>query len=216
MRFTTIPKPAVMLFMMMALLMPANAGAQAVTISADIGRCRTNVDNYQVQLQSGDQFASDRIFPASVTIQFADGTSAEATPRLSASFGTKYYYLDGPQGTEVTAATTQWDTNAYPNYRFTVTARPCVEPPVPTTYSVTGSVSQQGNQKPVAGLSVCLEGADLCTTTDASGSFLISGVADGTYTLTTNGVNWKPQSNTVTVAGGDVYLDIVQQKGGGK
>lgn len=218
MRFITILKPAMLLVMMMALmpmLIPANASAQAATISADIGRCKSNVDDYQVQLQAGNQSARDSAFPASVTIYFADGSTGEATPRMSSSFGTKYYYLDGPRGSEVTGATTQWDTAVYPNFRFTVSSRPCVEAPVPTTYAVTGVVSQQGNQKPVADLTVCLVEADHCTTTDASGSFAISGVEDGTYTLRTDGNNWKEQYNTLTVSGSDVYVDIVQQKGGG-
>lgn len=203
---------------LLAVMLPAGAHAQATTIYADLGRCRTNVDNYQVQLQAGDQRAPDSAFPASVSIHFADGTTAEATPYLGANFGTKYYYLDGPRNVEVTTATAEWDTTRYPNYRFTVSARPCLpEPePEPTTAAVTGTIVQRGNERPVADLTVCLVEADVCTITDAGGNFAFTDVEYGTYTLTSDGDNWKLMTTTVTVADGDVHLNLIQFKGGGK
>lgn len=207
---------------MAALLLPligvSTVSAAPTTIYADLGACRANVNHYQVQLQSGNQRAPQSAFPASVTLIFEDGSTGEATPDLGASFGTQYYTLRENRGTAVTGATAIFDTELYPNYRFTVTARPepCFPAPAPVTHTVSGDIVQRGNQKPVADLTVCLVEADLCTTTDANGSFAIAGVEDGTYTLYTDGNNWKPQYNTVTVSGGDVHVDIIQFKGGGK
>ena len=220
MRFSFGFKPALLLVLAMALtplLMPATASAEPTTIYADLGRCRTNVDNYQVQLQSGNQRAPQSAFPESVTILFEDGSSTVATPLMGASFGTIYYYSYDLRDVAVIGATAEFDTELYPNYRFTVTARPepCFPAPEPVTYSVSGNITQQGNMKPVADLDVCLGEAELCTTTGADGSFVIAGVEDGTYTLYTDGDNWKAQYTTVTVEGGDVTVDVVQQKGGG-
>lgn len=208
---------------MAAMLLPmigaGAASAQVTTISAELGRCRTNIDHYQIQLQSRVFNAPASDFPASVTMHFADGSDVEATPILGPNGGTMTYTFGDPNGefvgVAVTGATAQFDTTKYPNYRFTVSARPCLPEPAPT-YAVTGDVVQRGNEKPVADLTVCLVEVDLCTTTDASGSFVISGVEDGTYTLYTDGDNWKPQYNTVTVADGDVHVDVVQFKGGGR
>lgn len=214
-------RSAFLLIVMMAflpLLAPVTASAQETTIYAALNDCSQRIRNhYQVQLNAQDWNAPPGDFPDSVVLHFEDGRSVEALPNRDASVGTRYcYYYDNAwefEGVRVSAAETQFDTTRYPNYTFKVTARPCVPDP---TYSVTGDVVQRGNQKPVADLTVCLLEAELCTTTDASGSFEISGVEDGTYTLYTNGDNWKPQYNTVTVSGGDVHIDVIQFKGGGR
>jgi hypothetical protein len=205
----------VLAFAVLPLAMPATTSAQATTIYAELGRCRTNVDLYQVQLQAGDQRASSRVFPASVTIHFADGSTTEATPYLGPNFGTQYYYSYDLRESPVTGATAHWNTTAYPNYSFTVTARPCVPDPVPT-YSVSGTIVQHGNQNPVVDLTVCLVELERCTTTDADGYFSIAGVENGTYTLSSDGSNWKPQTNSVTVADSNVSINLVQYKGGGR
>ncbi len=207
---------------MAAMLLPmigaGAASAQATTISAELGRCRPNVDNYQVQLQTGDFNAPGSAFPSSVTIHFEDGSTGEATITFLRPGGTQTYTLNENRGIAVTGATTMFDTELYPNYRFTVVARPepCYPAPAPVVHTVSGTIVQRGNERPVTDLTVCLLEAELCTTTDANGSFDISGVEDGTYTLYTNGDNWKPQYNTVTVSGGDVHIDVIQFKGGGR
>lgn len=219
MQFLSKLKPALLLVMALAfvpMFTPA-ASAEPVTIYAEMGACRENVDGYRIQLQSGDQSAPASDFPKTVTLTFADGSTLVATGSLlGPRLGTATYSVDGATGVYLESATAVVDTEAYPEYRFTVTARPepCFQE-APVTNAVSGTVLQRGNEKPVADLEVCLVEANLCTTTDASGAFVIEGVEDGTYTLTTNGINWKPQSTTVTVAGGDVVVNVVQQKGGG-
>lgn len=217
-------KPAMLLVMVMAfvpLLMPATANAQVETItSTGIANCSLRVDQYQVLLHSNDLDANIRDFPRSVTVHFADGTSHETTGTGSFAIGRQYYYLYDHdkvlRQVPVLYATAQFDTTKYPNYDFRITALPCSPVVEPVTHTVSGDIVQRGNQKPVADLTVCLLEAELCTTTDASGSFAISGLEDGTYTLYTDGDNWKPQYNTVTVSGGDVHIDVTQFKGGGR
>lgn len=221
MRLVKLLGPATLLVMAMAfmpLLTAGTASAAPTTIYADLGRCKTNVDHYQIQLRSDVFSAPASDFPASVALHFANGSSVEARPMLGPNGGTMTYRFADSNGdfvgVAVTGATAQFDTTKYPNYRFTVVARPCLPEPAPT-YAVTGDVVQRGNEKPVADLTVCLVEADLCTSTDANGSFAITGVEDGTYTLSTDGENWKPQHNVVTVSGGDVHVNVIQFNGGG-
>lgn len=209
---------------MAAMLLPmigaGAASAKATTINADINACRLNVGSYSVMLQTGSERPVASDIPTSVTLHFADGSTAQAD-RWTINIGSAYYRLDDNAETyrelELVAATAEFDTAKYPAFRFTVTAYPCDTTPEPAPTSlVTGDVVQRGNEKPVADLTVCLVEADLCTTTDASGSFVIADVENGAYTLYTDGDNWKPQYNTVTVADGDVHVDVIQFKGGGK
>ena len=161
----------VMVMAFLPILMPANASAQVTTISAELGRCKKNVDNYQVQLQTGDFNAPASAFPSSVTIHFEDGSTGEATITFLRPGGTQTYTLNENRGIAVTGATTMFDTELYPNYRFTVVARPepCYPAPAPVVHTVSGTIVQRGNERPVADLTVCLVEADLCDTTDASG-----------------------------------------------
>lgn len=218
-------RSAVLLVAMMAflpLLAPVTASAQDTTIWADFNNCRTQIKNhYQVQLNTHDFNVNVRDFPASVTLHFEDGRSVSAVPNANPTGTAMYYYFNDNDfafaGVRVSSAETLFDTTKYPNYTFKVTGRPCVPDPEPEpTYAVTGTIVQRGNERPVADLTVCLVEAELCTTTDASGSFSITGVEDGTYTLYSDGNNWKPQYNTVTVSGGDVHVNVIQFKGGGK
>jgi hypothetical protein len=152
-----------------------------------------------------------------VTLHFADGTTAEAVSFLGPNFGTNTYRLDDSsriyREVSLLYASAQFDATKYPNHRFTVTAYPC--DPTPFS-SVSGTITQHGNQKPVAGLEVCLVEAGLCIITDANGYFEFTGVDYGTYTLTSNGPVYKPLATTVEVSGTDVCIDLVQFRGGGQ
>lgn len=202
-----------MVLAMTAGALPLGANAAASTITAEMRGCGSVSDLYQVQLSAGAYFVPSKAFPASVLLTFADGRSLEAKPLFVPNGSAQYYYLMEVQDTALVSATTQFDTGKYPNYSFVVTGQPCA--PAPTTATITGSIAQRGNEKPVADLTVCLAEIGLCTTTDATGSFAFEDVAFGTYTLTSNGQNWKPLSTTVTVGEGGSHVDLIQQKGGG-
>lgn len=218
MRIVRSFKPALLLVMAMALMplvMPATTSAQTETIYTTNQRCRSNVSSYSVQLQSNAQRTPASAFPQSVTLHFADGSTAVATSFLGPNLNSNTYRLDDSNGVyrqvDLLYATAQFNAATYPNYRFTVTAYPC--DPVPDVF---GTIVQQGNMKPVAGLDVCLVDLGQCTTTDANGAFRLLDVQNGTYTLTSDGPIYKPLTTTVTVAGTDIYLDLIQQRGGGR
>ncbi len=220
MRFSSALVRSLMLVLTFALLplaMPATSSAQVTTIYSEFERCKTNVQSYSVQLQSGNQRANPADFPTSVTLHFADGTTAEAVSFLGPNFGTLYYHLDDSNRTyrevPLLEATAQFDTTKYPNYSFAVVSYPCD----PTPYStVSGTITQHGNQKPVDGVEVCLVEAGVCTITDANGYFEFTGVKYGTYTLTSDGPVYKPLTTTVDVSWADTYIDLVQYRGGGR
>lgn len=88
-------------------------------------------------------------------------------------------------------------------------------PPTPV-YTVSGTILQHGNGKPVAGATVCIAETGVCTTTDEGGYFVFTDLEDGTYTITSTADVYKPLTTTVTVAGSDVYVDLVQNRGGGR
>lgn len=220
MRFSSVLVRGLLLVVAFALLplaLPATSSAQVTTISTSFQRCKTNVDSYSVQLQSGNQRANPADFPASVTVHFADGTTAEAVSFFGPSFGTATYHLDDSTSVyrevPLLYATAQFDATKYPNHRFTVTAYPCDPTPFST---VSGTITQHGNQKPVSGLEVCLAELGLCTYTDANGYFEFADVDYGTYTLTSDGPVYKPLVTSVEVSWADVYLDLVQYRGGGR
>lgn len=219
MKFASLAKAGIaflLAFTLVASVMPASAAP--TTISARINSCKQNVDSYSVMLQTGSTKPTASDVPTSVTLSFADGSTAQAE-RWAINIGSAYFRLDDSAGiyseVPLVSATTQFDVAKYPSYRFTVTAHPCDPTPDPVSYTVAGVVNQKGNQKPVANLDVCVQELGICTTTDANGQFDFTEVVNGTYTITTNGVNWKSQSNTVVVDGADVYVNIVQSKGGG-
>jgi len=81
------------------------------------------------------------------------------------------------------------------------------------TSAVYGTIVQRGNLMPVAGAEVCLAELGDCTVTDATGSFGFTDVADGSYTLVSTAPGYKTLTTSVTVAGGDVSLDLIQFRG---
>lgn len=193
------------------------AAAAVETIYSEVGVCRWNVNHYQVQINTYDPGAPSSVFPASVSIHFVDGTVVEAYPLTPGFWGSQTYQLDDPghyyREIPVLYATAQFDTALYPNYRFSIASRPCDPTPV---HTVTGTIVQHGNMKAIAGLTVCLEELGLCTVTDANGAFALFDVPSGVYTLTSNGSNYKPLSTVIAPMSGDVHVDLVQNRGGGR
>ncbi|WP_205502165.1 TonB-dependent receptor [Rufibacter psychrotolerans] len=73
--------------------------------------------------------------------------------------------------------------------------------------SVSGLVTNQAGQ-PVEFVTVALEGTVLGTNTNADGSFLISGVKPGTYTLRVGGVGFSAVTQTVDLTGQNAVVSI--------
>lgn len=82
---------------------------------------------------------------------------------------------------------------------FTATANPSVPP---ATYSVSGTVSG-GAQ---AGVTISVSPGGSSVATDASGNFVLSGLTNGSYTVTPSlaGYSFSPASASVTVNGANV------------
>ncbi len=82
---------------------------------------------------------------------------------------------------------------------FTATA-------ISSTYSISGTVTYNGSG--LSGVTITLSGAGLGTaTTDSSGNYTITGIANGTYTVTPSksSYTFTPFSASVTVSGTNVY-----------
>lgn len=206
---------------MLATMLPMGASAQVTTLVAQAGTCGGGVTTYSVMLQTRDINARASDVPMSVTLHFADGSTAQAQRWNFNISGSGYYSnLDSDQTLRevpLTHATAELDTGKYPNARLSITGWPCDPTPNPEpdpTAVVSGNIVQRGNERPVADLTVCLEELGVCTTTDAAGNFAFGDVPYGTYTLTSDGNNWKFASTTVTVEG-DTHLNLIQFKGGG-
>lgn len=78
-----------------------------------------------------------------------------------------------------------------------------------------GSVTQNGTGGAVSGSSVCLAELGVCTTTDASGNFVFTGIVPGTYTVTIDTEGYKSTSSVISVTPTGGWVDVVQYKGNG-
>lgn len=72
----------------------------------------------------------------------------------------------------------------------------------PNTGRITGTVVHDGLNDPLPGANVYIEERDLGTATTPNGSFTISGVAPGTYTLVASVIGFETQRRNVTVRAG--------------
>lgn len=224
MRRTTTFRRAIaglMAVVLLATMLPVGASAEVTTLEATAGACGGGVTSYSLILQTKDLNAKASDVPTSVTLHFADGSTAQAQRWAFNISGSGYYsLLDSDhiyREVPLTHATAQIDTAKYPNARLSITGWPCDPTPNPDpdpTAVVSGTIVQRGNERPVADLEVCLVELGVCTVTDGSGSFAFGDVPYGTYTLTSDGNNWKSASTAVTVEG-DTHVNLVQFKGGG-
>lgn len=81
------------------------------------------------------------------------------------------------------------------------------------TWTVSGTLTQGGNRRPVSNAQVCITSLGICTTSDAKGKFALEGVPDGTYEVTITATQYKTTTSTITVDGGDVTRDVVMKRG---
>ena len=71
------------------------------------------------------------------------------------------------------------------------------------TATLRGIVTDSLSNQPLAGVSVGLQGQPGGTATDALGSFRLSGIAAGTYTLRVGALGYRVQATPVTLAAGE-------------
>jgi len=76
----------------------------------------------------------------------------------------------------------------------------------PATYSLQGSVLEGGSGLTGVSVKITGNGVDITLTTGSGGSYSISGLSDGAYTVTPakSGYTFSPESTQVTVSGSDV------------
>ena len=73
---------------------------------------------------------------------------------------------------------------------------------------ISGRVTDAGSGDFLPGANVIVEGTNLGASSDRSGNYAISGLADGDYTLTVSYIGYSDYSAQVTVAGENVTNDI--------
>ena len=73
---------------------------------------------------------------------------------------------------------------------------------------ISGRVTDAGSGDFLPGANVVVEGTNLGSSSDRSGSYAISGLADGDYTLKVSYIGYSDYSAQVTVAGENVTNDI--------
>ena len=73
---------------------------------------------------------------------------------------------------------------------------------------ISGRVTDAGSGDFLPGANVIVEGTNFGASSDRSGSYAISGLADGDYTLTVSYIGYSDYSAQVTVAGENVTNDI--------
>ena len=79
--------------------------------------------------------------------------------------------------------------------------------------NITGTVSgDDGNA--LAGANVAVEGTDTGASSNQDGSFSISGLSDGTYTVTASFIGYEDASAVVTISGGQASsVNLTLDKG---
>jgi len=91
------------------------------------------------------------------------------------------------------------------------------QPPPPPTYSISGMVTKATDSSGLSGISMALTGTKTASTsTDASGRYSFSGLANGNYTVTPtrSGTEFSPSDRPVTIANASVNgLDFIALSG---
>ena len=67
--------------------------------------------------------------------------------------------------------------------------------------SVSGTVTDKSSGQPLVGVNVVVEGTAMGSATGADGSYTISNVSDGSYTVTATYIGYSDQSKSVSVSG---------------
>ena len=84
----------------------------------------------------------------------------------------------------------------------------------PLTGGVQGQVLDEADGEPLPGATVLIEELDVGAATDSDGTFEITGVEPGTYTLRVTFVGYQPQEQTIEIASGEMTEVIVEMPAG--
>ncbi|HEU0053014.1 MAG TPA: carboxypeptidase-like regulatory domain-containing protein, partial [Longimicrobium sp.] len=74
--------------------------------------------------------------------------------------------------------------------------------------TVTGTVTENGTNRPIQGATVRVSGTALGTQTDEDGRYTIRGVAEGARQVEVNRVGYRPVTRSVTVAAGETTANF--------
>ena len=74
--------------------------------------------------------------------------------------------------------------------------------------SVSGTVTDKDSGQPLVGVNVVVEGTSMGSATGADGSYTISDVSDGSYTVTATYIGYSDQSKSVSVSGSSVTANF--------
>jgi len=74
--------------------------------------------------------------------------------------------------------------------------------------SVSGTVTDKNSGQPLVGVNVVVEGTSMGAATGADGSYSVSDVPDGSYTVTATYIGYSDQSMSVNVSGSSVTANF--------
>ena len=77
--------------------------------------------------------------------------------------------------------------------------------------SVSGTVTDKDSGQPLVGVNVVVEGTAMGSATGADGSYTISDVSDGSYTVTATYIGYSDQSKSVSVNGSSTTANFHSQ-----
>lgn len=146
-----------------------------------------------------------------VDAAFANGTTVTAERTRSANDRAVFRAIGNWESIPVSLSAVVPADYEYTSFR--TGTGPCGNVMPTPTYTVSGYVTQHGNGRTISGATVCLSELGVCTLTDATGYYAFSGIEDGTYTVDVATDGYKPVSGTVTVAGADAVLNLIQCRG---
>ena len=75
--------------------------------------------------------------------------------------------------------------------------------------TISGTVTDNSSGQPLVGVNVVVEGTSMGAATGSDGSYSVSGVSDGSYTVTATYIGYSDQSQQVTVSGSSTTVNFL-------
>lgn len=191
-------------------------GYKTISSSANVSAKRTTVVDFVLE---------EEVPQASVVGKVIDKVTREPlenvkiTPSLGMTQETikytdangEFYYSNIPEG----SYSTLFEKTGYQNYtddrtiQNGMSAEVLIEM-IPVTFTLSGTVTDRDTTAPIGGATVKVETefGELTATTDANGEYVISGLPEGTYTVTASADDYSTEAGEVTISGADETLDF--------